>query len=184
MIELKIDTQEIRRLQALLKDAPLALKKAQSYALKRAGNVLSTEMSRQVVSQYTVNRGKFRRAMSLKQEANSVRLIVRGGPVSLKEYNLRPKKTPHKRMPYGYLSYEIRRGVVKTSEHGFLRGYRMNKPYERIGRGKMDLKPLLGPAYPQLADNIKVTEPLMEKAKEQYIQQLRYHTYKALGVIK
>ena len=185
MIEVSIDSEELRQAQKLFADMPKKLNTVIYRSTKRLGSVLASEMARQISQEYYLTRGDVRKVTNVHVNNDSVTLRLASRRLPLHHYRMAPKTAPVKRRPAGYLRGAVRRGNM----HKFSRGFVMNlngypHPMMRIGKGRYHtfegLKMIIGPSPAQLADNRTVLPEVIEKANAQMLQQMRYWTQREL----
>ena len=181
-MELKLDVSGIEKFQQQLQGMPGKFERVLRLALKRAAQAVEIAYAKEITHTYNVKYGEVRRSMTHSITDNAIEVLVRGRRTSIRDFKLRPQNTPHKRKPRGYVSYEIHKGKRVKDVDAFIMSYAHNVPMTR--RTRNEIFHLTGPAIPQLADNTVVTEPIQDKVQQQFMNQLRYQTMKALGVMR
>lgn len=183
MIEVKIDTKELERVEEMLSSIPKGMEKATSAAINRTLQSTKTLATRKVREIYDVKAEVARGTISLKRASNSNpygAMISRGTPIPLIKFKINPNKpNPARRKPI-FASVKKSGGTLKSA---FVASFDSGHTgvFERIGKSRLPIRELYGPSTPQMIGEESIIEELAEAAQETMIKRLSHEAVRLLG---
>ncbi len=178
-LTINADIREIDRLKKLLIHIPNAYTKAAQKAASETLRELKKTAGEEAAKEYEISAPKVRK--SIKLYPSSGTLKATGRRLNLADYRMSPKQI---RNPQHGIKGSVKRGSgMQSYPRGFLiHGRNSGKvlAFQRIGRNREDIEPLIRPAVPQLIGNEKVSGALMQTAEKSVTEKLRLYVNRAV----
>lgn len=183
MIEIKIDTKELERVEKMLSTIPKGIEKATSSAINRTLQSTRASATRKVRERYDIKAKDVRGTISLKRAGTfnpNGAMISRGTPIPLMQFKVNPgKPNPSRRKPV-FASVKRSGGTIKSA---FVTSFDSGHTgvFERVGRSRLPLRELYGPSTPQMIGEETIIQELGEEAKEIMLTRLSHEAQRLLG---
>lgn len=165
----RIDAEEFKKAQKLLKHIDGGVEKAASRAINRATEASRTAAISKIREGYHVSAGKIRETISIKR-ASPTSLFSKvqssGKRMSLIEFRHTPKE-PLKGGKRAIVKVAVKKTGYKPLRHAFVAKLKGKIGiYERTTKKRFPIKKLMGPAIPQMLDTDNVSRHIEDKAQE------------------
>ena len=163
-IKITATSEQIEKAVKMLTGVPGGAEKALSLSLNRALDSAKTEAVRAVAEEYTVKQKIIRPTMRVKKSSTSnleAEITSVGGSLNLlANFKVSPRTdtTGNKRQP---IRVEIRKKGTLTRSF-----VHKNHVWSRIGKERLPIRPLYGPAVPVMLNNEQIVDRVTDKAIE------------------
>lgn len=183
MIEIKIDTKELERIENMLSSIPKGMEKATSAAINRTLQSTRTSASRKVRERYDIKANLIKESVSLTRATQSNpygAMISRGSPIPLIKFKVNPSKpNPRRRKPI-FASVKKSGGNINGVFIAEMKNEHIGV-YERVGLQRLPIRQLYGPSAPQMIGEETIIQELGEEAKEVMLTRLSHEAQRLLG---
>lgn len=189
MIEqvITIDGVDIRkvefRLGQMAKKAPDVVTRALNRAVESARAAAVQEIRQTYVVKAKEVRGTMR-VIKASRKTLSAQLRSRGNLIPLDHFKYKPKQ-PRPKNPPKVLQVQVKKaGGYKDLLHAFVADINGPKIWQRVGKARLPIRRLMGPAVPQMLGQDNVRAKVLEKALETYKKRLDHEINRMLEVGK
>lgn len=180
MIDIKVDTKEIERINTLLSNVPGGMEKATSNAIGRAMQSSRTAATRKVRETYDIRSKDVRGTINLKRSGLTGSMISRGSTIPLAKFKVSPNKPNPKRRKPIVASVKKSGGALKGAFVPQLNSGHSGV-FTRVGLSRLPIKELHGPSAPQMLGEKSVIEEVERTAEETMTQRLSHEAVRLLG---
>lgn len=183
MIEIKIDPQEIDRIEKMLTTIPQGMEKATSSAINRTLQMTRTSATRKAREKYDIKAKDVRDTIKLKRAGKSNSqgaMISRGTPIPLMKFKVNPSKPNPARKKPVFASVKKSGGSIKSA---FVTSFDSGHAgvFERVGISRFPIKEFYGPSSPQMIGEQSIIEELEDEAQEIMLRRLSHEAVRLLG---
>lgn len=183
MIEIKIDTKELERIETMLTSIPSGMERATSAAINRTLSMTKTAASRKVRDKYNIKARDINGAIKkfgASRSNLSGRLHVKSARMPLSKFKVNPSRPSPKRRKPIFVSVKKSGGAIKGAFVADLdSGHR--GVFERVGKSRFPIRELYGPSVPQMVGEGTIIKELEEEASEIVIERLSHEAVRLLG---
>ncbi|HQB39392.1 MAG TPA: phage tail protein [Deltaproteobacteria bacterium] len=178
---IEIDARALKQVEMRLgkyrSKAPMVI----SRALNRATTNMKTNISRKAREIYIVKSKDINQALTLKR-ANKARLSAvlryQGERMPLDKFKYTPKNpNPKKRR---IVKVAVKKDGVKPLLHAFVANINGPKIFERVGKPRLPIRRLFGPAVPQMVGNEELRQFVESEAVKTYQKRLNHEIKRVL----
>jgi len=167
-----------RRLGTYSSKAPLVLARA----LNRAAQNTKSNISKKTRETYTAKAKDIKDTIRI-SNANSYRLgavvYSRGNLIALDKFKISPTQANPKKVPKK-IKVSVKKGNVSEFMHAFIANIQGNKLFQRVGKARLPIKRLMGPAVPQMIDNAMIRKFVEKEAKTTFDKRLEHEIKRVL----
>ena len=171
-----INAHELRKVEMRLGEYKSKAPAVISRALNRVASNAKTNINRKTREIYVVKAKDINQTMIIKR-ANSTKLtafiISRGQRMPLERFKYSPKK-PRPKNPPTALKIGVKKGSTKDLLHAFVAEINGNKIMTRVGKSRLPIKRMYGPAVPQMVKNEEIRRYVERQAELLYKQRLTH----------
>lgn len=178
-----IDIEKVKEVEKELgqykSKAPVAL----SRALNRAASNAKTNASKKVRENYTIKAKDISSTISItKANRGSLRAVVKskGERIPLIKFKVSPSN-PRTKNPPKVLKVAVKKGGLKALVGAFVANVNGNKVFRRLGKSRLPIEQLFGPAVPQMLGTSTVKEFVESEATKVFDQRLDHEIKRILG---
>ncbi|PWK16066.1 phage tail protein [Tumebacillus permanentifrigoris] len=183
MIDVEI-SDNIQQSMKYLESAPQKVRRAFSAALNRTAAGVRTEAVKAARSTYEIRAADVRQTIRFTRASakdTSLELSSKGGNIPLIRFNVKPKNPP-KKQPRVLKASVKKGGGVKPIRGAFVTRIGGHVGVlTRIGRKRLPIKELYGPAVPQMLGEIGVKEHIEKEAERRLLERFDHELKRALG---
>ncbi|GIO33121.1 hypothetical protein J2TS6_42620 [Paenibacillus albilobatus] len=173
----------LREARANLRRLESTIPRAVNAAINRAGQMVKTEATRQVRETYTVKAKSVNEQIQIRRSSPStlsLRLSSKGGNLPLIRFKTSPSKPPAKQPRV--LKAEVKKGVRKPIKGAFVTQVGGHVGVlKRVGRARLPIKELYGPAVPVMLDNEEIRDKLEQVARRSLEDRLEHEMRRLTG---
>ncbi|MEK3784676.1 phage tail protein [Paenibacillus sp. FSL R5-0810] len=183
-IEVRDNFREANR---SLRQMDKAVRQAVLSALNRATQRSKTETGRKVREKYVVKQKEVLETISIrKAQGNMLQatLTSKGRNIPLVRFSVAPKRRL-KRAPASIKAAVYRTGTKKPIPRAFIATVGAHTGvFERVGRKRLPMRELYGPAVPSMVGNEEVREHVQEVFADEMIKRLPHELNRTLGRLR
>ncbi len=183
MIEIKIDTKELERVEKMLSNVPQGMEKATSSAINRTLQMTRTSATRKVRETYDIKAKDVRGTIKMNRAGKSNlqgAMISRGGAIPLMKFKINPSKPNPKRRKPVFASVKRSGGNIKSAFVAEMDSGHTGV-FERVGKARFPIRELYGPSSPQMIGEETIIEEIQEEAQDIMIKRLSHEAVRLLG---
>lgn len=151
--------------------------RAISNALNRTIDGVKTDVVREVVAQYDIKPGAVRKIITVKKSYPTyltASIGSAGSPIPLIQFSVNPSKPTKVKGLWAPVSVSVKRSGGKTILGAFVARASSGKVavMARVGKERLPIKELFGPAIPQMMGEPMVKERIMINAEERFTKRI------------
>ena len=188
MIEqvITIDGIDIRKVEFRLGQMAKKAPDVVTMALNRAVESARAAAVQEIRQTYTVKAKEVRgtmRVIKASRKTLSAQLRSRGNLIPLDHFKYKPKQ-PRPKNPPKALQVQVKKTGYKELLHSFVADINGPKIWQRVGKSRLPIRRLMGPAVPEMLGQDNVRAKVLEKALETYKKRLDHEINRMLEVGK
>ena len=174
-ITTKFEGNGVKTLQML----PGVVQKSANRAVKEAMTHMRAQLVRETVAKYYITAARIRKAMTI----SGTTLKVSGHSELIHHYKISPKNRG-KKSPL--VKAAVKRGGLKSlgNKAFLLKTGKGAVVMKREGGKRLPIRPVFGPAIPQIVGNEETIEALEAEVQEYFQKRMDYWTMRAIGAVK
>lgn len=181
-----IDGVDIRKVELRLGQMSRKAPDAMTRALNRAVEAARTAAVREIRQDYVIKAKEARGTMRIVKASKrtlSAELRSRGHLIPLDHFRYKPKQ-PRPKNPPKALQVQVKKTGYKDLLHAFVADINGPKIWQRVGKSRLPIRRLMGPAVPQMLGQENVRAKVLEKALGTYKKRLDHEINRILEVGK
>lgn len=150
-------------------------------AINRSASAGRTQATKAVRKEYILKAGKVNASAKI-TKASAATLMAkiewRGTQVNIAEFKTNPKRRPTKRLKR-QMAVSVKKGKTSTYKGAYVGT--SGKVFRRTSKARLPVKPVLGPAIPQLMGADKVREDIQKRTLEIFKKRVDHELRRMLG---
>jgi hypothetical protein len=179
---IEIDSRALQqvemRLGRMKSKAPMAI----SRALNRTATNAKTNVSKKSREIYVIKSKDINQALKITRSSRgslNATLVYRSERIPLDKFKFNPKKPRPKKPPT--LKVSVKKDGMKSLLHAFVADINGAKIFERVGKSRLPIQRLFGPAVPQMVVNEELRQFVEREAEATYAKRLDHEIERILG---